>query len=113
MLDMVDKMEKRKEKDAKKQEARKKKKHERKKGGSSASTADPPTTTSQTTPTPPASSTYEATKEDQPSCEANVTQEIPEAPTETVAPPETIVIEENPTEPEKQATENPAVTTEE
>ncbi|KAM0011590.1 hypothetical protein Hdeb2414_s0061g00762861 [Helianthus debilis subsp. tardiflorus] len=113
MLDVVDRMEKRKEKDQKKREARKKKKHEKTKEGSSASTTDPTINTSQATPTPPASSTYEAAKEDQQSSEANINQETPVAPTETVTPPETIVLEENPTEPEKQATEDPAVTTEE
>ncbi|KAJ0604370.1 hypothetical protein HanHA300_Chr02g0049031 [Helianthus annuus] len=113
MLDMVDKIEKRKEKEQKKREARKKKKHETTVEGSATSTADPTTTDSQATPTPPASSTYEAAKEDQKSSEANVNQEPPVAPTEIVTPPETIVVEENPIEPEKQTTEDPAVTTEE
>ncbi|XP_021995836.1 uncharacterized protein LOC110893021 [Helianthus annuus] len=108
MLDLVDKIEKRKEKEDKKREARKKKKHERKKEGTSASATEPTTTSP-----PPASSTYEATKEDQPICEAAITQETSVTPTETQAPPETTVHEDSPKEPEKQATENPAATTEE
>ncbi|KAJ0450404.1 hypothetical protein HanHA300_Chr15g0555931 [Helianthus annuus] len=112
MLDMVDKIEKRKEKEQKKKEGRRKKKHEKTMEGSSASTVDPSTTDSQATPTPPASSTYEATKEDPKSSEAVINQEPPVAPTEIVAPPETIVVEENPIEPEKQTTEDPVVTTE-
>ncbi|KAJ0450127.1 hypothetical protein HanHA300_Chr15g0552941 [Helianthus annuus] len=112
MLDMVDKIQKRKEKEQKKKEGRRKKKHEKTMEGSSVSTANPTTTESQVTPTPPASSTYEATKEDPKSSEAVINQEPPVASTEVVAPPETIIVEENPTEPEKQTTEDPVVTTE-
>ncbi|XP_022024046.1 uncharacterized protein LOC110924335 [Helianthus annuus] len=108
MLDLVDKIEKRKETEEKKKEARKKKNHERKKERTPASTTEPTTTSS-----PPASSTYEATMEDQQISEVVTTQETPAAPIETQAPPETTTNEDNPKEPEKPATENPAETTEE
>ncbi|MFS7914659.1 hypothetical protein Hanom_Chr02g00156161 [Helianthus anomalus] len=113
MLDIVDKIEKRKDADAKKKEGRKKKKHERKKEKSSSTTKES-TTTPQATSPPPASSTYEAIMENPPSTsEAILTQETPATTTEVQATQEATGNAEVPPEPEKNATDNPEATNEE
>ncbi|MFS7988170.1 hypothetical protein Hanom_Chr11g01031491 [Helianthus anomalus] len=113
MLNIIDKIEKRKDADAKKKEERKKVKHEKKKEKSSSTTKES-TPTPQATSQPPASSTYEATMEEPPSSsEAALTQEAPTTTTDIQPPPETIVSEEVPHEPEKKVVDNLEATTEE
>ncbi|MFS7890140.1 hypothetical protein Hanom_Chr00s000007g01615271 [Helianthus anomalus] len=113
MLDIIYKIKKRKDADAKKKEERKKKKHEKKKEKSSSTTKES-TPTPQATSQPSASSIYEAIMEDPPSTsEAVLTQETHATTTEVQATPQATVSSEVPLEPEKNATNNPEATTEE
>ncbi|MFS7987245.1 hypothetical protein Hanom_Chr11g01020181 [Helianthus anomalus] len=113
MFDIIDKIEKRKDANAKKKEERKKKKHEKKKEKSSSTTKES-TPTLQATSQSPALSTYEAIMEEQPSTNDDVlTQETPATTTDIQPPPETIMSAEVPHVPEKKVADNPQATTEE
>ncbi|MFS7930042.1 hypothetical protein Hanom_Chr04g00339501 [Helianthus anomalus] len=113
ILDIVDKIEKRKDAYATEKEERKKKKYEKRKEKPSSTTKES-TTTPQATSPPPASSTYEAIMEEPPSTsEVVLTQETLATTTEVQATPEATGNVEVPPEPVKKAEDNQVATIEE